>query len=324
MKNTMSIEKARELLGLGENYTKNDINQSYREMAKIYHSDNGTTGDEEKFKLINEAKSVLMASLLDANFKNANVESDKKSYSYSSSDSPNVNENTYSNTCNFDFEEKYEKMYTEDEPENLSGYERKKYFLNDYDYNFFGKIPYSYRNTMSVTRKIIKSGCPQHDVPSHINIYAFSKYMHERYPENIIQDANRNSAKNAVSAVLSNIFKTFPVRHKDEIDDSLEKIDGVYVKETFKKNKKKNSDKIEKNIPLYFIVTIILCIMGALKGAYLIVSPLLLFCALGSQIGVSPIIPAIMIFLFLGSISIRKDLRKTLKGLQDMYRYGNL
>lgn len=320
MKDKMTIEMARELLGLGENYTKNDINQSYREMAKIYHSDNGTTGDEEKFKLINEAKSVLMASLLDANFKNANAESDKTSYNYSSSGDPNVNEDTYSNTYNF--EEKYSKMYTEDEPENLSGYEKNLYFLHDYDFNFFGKIPYSYKNTMSVTRKIIKSGCPQHDVATHIYMYAFSKYMHERYPDDIIQEANRNSANNAVAAILSNIFKTFPVRHKDEIDDSLERIDGVDVKETFKKNKKKNSDKMGKNILLYWAITIILCIMGGLKAAYLVVAPLLLVCALGNQIEVSPIIPVIMIFLFFFTISLRKELRKELKSLQDAFRYG--
>src|SRR3989338_1670915 len=47
------------VLGLNKNATKEEIKKSYKRLARKYHPDNKETGDEERFKEINEAASVL-------------------------------------------------------------------------------------------------------------------------------------------------------------------------------------------------------------------------------------------------------------------------
>ena len=46
-------------LGLGRSAKKSDIKQAYRSLAAMYHPDK-TTGDEEKFRKITEARDVLL------------------------------------------------------------------------------------------------------------------------------------------------------------------------------------------------------------------------------------------------------------------------
>ena len=48
-----------EVLGLKKGCTKEEIKSAYRKLAKIYHPDNKETGDEEKFKEIQEAYDIL-------------------------------------------------------------------------------------------------------------------------------------------------------------------------------------------------------------------------------------------------------------------------
>src|SRR3989338_6200386 len=47
------------VLGLNKNATKEEIKKSYKRLARKYHPDNKETGDDEKFKEINESASVL-------------------------------------------------------------------------------------------------------------------------------------------------------------------------------------------------------------------------------------------------------------------------
>ena len=48
-----------EVLGLKKGATKDEIKSAYRKLAKIYHPDNKETGDEAKFKEVQEAYDVL-------------------------------------------------------------------------------------------------------------------------------------------------------------------------------------------------------------------------------------------------------------------------
>ncbi len=48
-----------EILGIPKNASKEEIKKAYKNLAKQYHPDNKKTGDEEKFKEINESASVL-------------------------------------------------------------------------------------------------------------------------------------------------------------------------------------------------------------------------------------------------------------------------
>ena len=44
-----------EVLGVSKSATKDEIKSAYRKLAKVYHPDNKQTGDEAKFKEIQEA-----------------------------------------------------------------------------------------------------------------------------------------------------------------------------------------------------------------------------------------------------------------------------
>ena len=55
----MSEQDYYQLLGLGRNCSSNEIRQSYKKLARKYHPDNKETGNEELFKKIGEAYSVL-------------------------------------------------------------------------------------------------------------------------------------------------------------------------------------------------------------------------------------------------------------------------
>jgi len=46
------------VLGIKKNASKEEINEAYKKLAKIHHPDIG--GDEDEFKKINEAKSILL------------------------------------------------------------------------------------------------------------------------------------------------------------------------------------------------------------------------------------------------------------------------
>ena len=48
-----------EVLGVKKNATKDEIKSAYRKLAKKYHPDNKETGDEEKFKEVQEAYDIL-------------------------------------------------------------------------------------------------------------------------------------------------------------------------------------------------------------------------------------------------------------------------
>ena len=48
-----------EVLGVNKNASKDDIKSSYRKLAKKYHPDNKETGDEAKFKEVQEAYDIL-------------------------------------------------------------------------------------------------------------------------------------------------------------------------------------------------------------------------------------------------------------------------
>ena len=48
-----------EVLGVKKTATKDEIKSAYRKLAKVYHPDNKETGDEEKFKEIQEAYDIL-------------------------------------------------------------------------------------------------------------------------------------------------------------------------------------------------------------------------------------------------------------------------
>lgn len=48
-----------EVLGVDKSATQNEIKSAFRKLAKKYHPDNKETGDEEKFKEIGEAYSIL-------------------------------------------------------------------------------------------------------------------------------------------------------------------------------------------------------------------------------------------------------------------------
>lgn len=48
-----------EVLGVSKSATKDEIKSAYRKLAKVYHPDNKQTGDEAKFKEIQEAYDIL-------------------------------------------------------------------------------------------------------------------------------------------------------------------------------------------------------------------------------------------------------------------------
>lgn len=48
-----------EVLGINKNATKDQIKSAYRKLAKVYHPDNKETGNEQKFKEIQEAYDIL-------------------------------------------------------------------------------------------------------------------------------------------------------------------------------------------------------------------------------------------------------------------------
>lgn len=55
----MNIKEAYELLGVNENSSEDEIKKSFRKLAAKYHPDNKATGDESKFKKINEANQFI-------------------------------------------------------------------------------------------------------------------------------------------------------------------------------------------------------------------------------------------------------------------------
>ncbi len=48
-----------EILGVGKSASKDEIKRAYRKLAHEYHPDKGQSGDEAKFREINEAYEVL-------------------------------------------------------------------------------------------------------------------------------------------------------------------------------------------------------------------------------------------------------------------------
>ena len=55
----MDFKKAIELLELDKDYSDEDLQKSYKNLAKKYHPDNSVTGDEDKFISIKEAYDFL-------------------------------------------------------------------------------------------------------------------------------------------------------------------------------------------------------------------------------------------------------------------------
>lgn len=58
----MNLRKSLELLNLQTGFSEEELQKSYRELAKKYHPDNGVTGDKEKFTVIKEAYEFLIDS----------------------------------------------------------------------------------------------------------------------------------------------------------------------------------------------------------------------------------------------------------------------
>ena len=58
----MSLEQASFVLRVQEDATEEEVIKSYRRLAKMYHPD-VVGGDDMRFKLLNKAKSVMMAKL---------------------------------------------------------------------------------------------------------------------------------------------------------------------------------------------------------------------------------------------------------------------
>ena len=48
-----------EILGVNKSASKDEIKSAYRKLAKKYHPDNKETGDEAKFKEVQEAYDIL-------------------------------------------------------------------------------------------------------------------------------------------------------------------------------------------------------------------------------------------------------------------------
>lgn len=55
----MNLDEACQLLGVSPDTSKDEVKKSFRKLAVKYHPDNKTTGDEAKFKQLNEANQLL-------------------------------------------------------------------------------------------------------------------------------------------------------------------------------------------------------------------------------------------------------------------------
>jgi molecular chaperone DnaJ len=55
----MNIREAYEMLGLSEGASPDEVKKSFRKLAAKYHPDNKATGDEAKFKKLNEANQLI-------------------------------------------------------------------------------------------------------------------------------------------------------------------------------------------------------------------------------------------------------------------------
>ena len=55
----MKKKKALDILGLTINFTEDELKKQYKELAKLYHPDNGKFGNEQKFIDVQEAYKFL-------------------------------------------------------------------------------------------------------------------------------------------------------------------------------------------------------------------------------------------------------------------------
>lgn len=55
----MNKREARSILNLADNYSEEELQKKYKDLAKKFHPDNGVTGDEHKFIEVKEAYEFL-------------------------------------------------------------------------------------------------------------------------------------------------------------------------------------------------------------------------------------------------------------------------